>query len=210
MPSLLSADFANLQTSIETIPSADALHVDVMDYHFVPNLTIGLPVMEAIRRITDKVLDLHLMISDPDRWAPTYAEQGADSVTFHVEAADAPVRLARELRARGARAGMALKPATPIEPYAELLPELDLVLIMTVEPGFGGQKFLDLCLPKIERTRRSAGRDRWRHLAAGRRRRVGGDDRALCRGRGRLVRGRLSGVRGRRPGRDGGSAARAG
>ncbi len=153
MPSLLSADFANLQTSIETIPGADALHVDVMDYHFVPNLTIGLPVMEAIRRITDKVLDLHLMISDPDRWAPTYAEQGADSVTFHVEAAAAPVRLARELRSRGARAGMALKPATPIEPYADLLPELDLVLIMTVEPGFGGQQFLDLCLPKIERAR---------------------------------------------------------
>ena len=125
MPSLLSADFANLQTSIETIPSADALHVDVMDYHFVPNLTIGLPVMEAIRRITDQVLDLHLMIDDPDRWAPTYAEQGADSVTFHVEAASAPVRLARELRHQGARAGMALKPATPIEPYADLLPELD-------------------------------------------------------------------------------------
>jgi ribulose-phosphate 3-epimerase len=153
MPSLLSADFANLQTSIETIPSADALHVDVMDYHFVPNLTIGLPVMEAIRRITDKVLDLHLMISDPDRWAPTYAEQGADSVTFHVEAADAPVRLARELRARHARAGMALKPATPIEPYEALLPELDMLLIMTVEPGFGGQKFLDLCLPKIRTAR---------------------------------------------------------
>ncbi len=153
MPSLLSADFANLQTSIETIPSADALHVDVMDYHFVPNLTIGLPVMEAIRKVTDKVLDLHLMIADPDRWAPAYAEQGADSVTFHVEAAAAPVRLARELRHRGARAGMALKPATPIEPYADLLPELDLVLIMTVEPGFGGQSFLDLCLPKIERAR---------------------------------------------------------
>jgi ribulose-phosphate 3-epimerase len=170
MPSLLSADFANLQTSIETIPSADALHVDVMDYHFVPNLTIGLPVMEAIRGITDKVLDLHLMISDPDRWAPSYAEQGADSVTFHVEAADAPVRLARELRARHARAGMALTPATPLEPYAELLPELDLVLIMTVEPGFGGQTFLDLCLPKIERTRRlldETGGDIWLQVDGG-------------------------------------------
>ena len=110
------------------------------------------------------------MISDPDRWAPTYAEQGADSVTFHVEAADAPVRLARELRARGARAGMALKPATPIEPYAELLPELDLVLIMTVEPGFGGQKFLDLCLPKIERTRgllAETGGDIWLQVDGG-------------------------------------------
>ena len=170
MPSLLSADFANLQRSIETIPSADALHVDVMDYHFVPNLTIGLPVMEAIRQITDKLLDLHLMIEDPDRWAPTYAEQGAESVTFHIEAADAPVRLARELRSRGARAGMALKPATPIEPYADLLPELDLVLIMTVEPGFGGQSFLDLCLPKIERTRallERTGGDIWLQVDGG-------------------------------------------
>lgn len=170
MPSLLSADFANLQSSIEAIASADAVHVDVMDYHFVPNLTIGLPVMESIRAITDKLLDLHLMIAEPDRWAPSYAEQGADSVTFHVEAADAPVRLARELRARDARAGMALKPATPIEPYVDLLPELDLVLIMTVEPGFGGQPFLDLCLPKIERTRallERTGGDIWLQVDGG-------------------------------------------
>ncbi len=170
MPSLLSADFANLQTSIETIPSADALHVDVMDYHFVPNLTIGLPVLESLRKITDKLLDLHLMIEDPDRWAPTYAEQGAESVTFHVEAAHAPIRLARELRARGARAGMALKPATPIEPYADMLGELDMVLLMTVEPGFGGQKFLDLVLPKIRRTRElieSRGGEIWLQVDGG-------------------------------------------
>ncbi len=153
MPSLLSADFANLQNSIESIPGADALHVDVMDNHFVPNLTLGLPVVESIRRVTPAMLDLHLMIDDPDRWAPAYAEAGAESVTFHIEAAAAPVRLARELRRQQARAGMALKPATPIEPYADLLPEIDMVLIMTVEPGFGGQKFLDLCLPKIKRTR---------------------------------------------------------
>jgi ribulose-phosphate 3-epimerase len=153
MPSLLSADFANLQAAMEAIPSADALHVDVMDNHFVPNLTLGLPVVEAIRAATPAMLDVHLMIEDPDRWAPAYAEAGAESVTFHVEAAAAPVRLARELRARGARASMALKPATPIEPYADLLDELDMVLIMTVEPGFGGQKFLDLCLPKIRAAR---------------------------------------------------------
>src|SRR5919202_2499350 len=153
MPSLLSADFANLQSAIESVPSADALHVDVMDNHFVPNLTLGLPVVEAIRKVTPAMLDIHLMITDPDRWAPAYAEAGAESVTFHVEAAAAPVRLAREIRAQGARASMALKPATPIEPYADLLGELDMVLIMTVEPGFGGQKFLDLCLPKIRRTR---------------------------------------------------------
>lgn len=152
-PSLLSADFANLQRDIERVPSADALHVDVMDNHFVPNLTLGLPVVESIRAATDQPLDIHLMINDPDRWAPAYAEAGAESVTFHVEAASAPVRLARALRAAGARAAMALKPATAIEPYAELLPELDMVLIMTVEPGFGGQAFLDLCLPKIRRTR---------------------------------------------------------
>jgi ribulose-phosphate 3-epimerase len=170
MPSLLSADFANLQAAMESIPSADALHVDVMDNHFVPNLTLGLPVVEAIRAATPAMLDVHLMIEDPDRWAPAYAEAGAESVTFHVEAAAAPVRLARELRARGARASMALKPATPIEPYADLLTELDMVLVMTVEPGFGGQKFLDLCLPKIRRTRElldKVGGDVWLQIDGG-------------------------------------------
>lgn len=169
-PSLLSADFANLQRDIERIDSADGLHVDVMDYHFVPNLTIGLPVVEALRKVTPKLLDMHLMIEDPDRWAPAYAEAGAESVTFHIEAAKAPVRLAREIRNQGARASMALKPATPIEPYADLLPELDMVLIMTVEPGFGGQKFLDLCLPKIERTRallEPLGKDIWLQVDGG-------------------------------------------
>ncbi|GAB3927203.1 hypothetical protein GCM10027613_42570 [Microlunatus endophyticus] len=153
MPSILSADFANLQREIERVPGADALHIDVMDNHFVPNLTLGLPVVEAIRTITDKFLDIHLMIEDPDVWAPAYAEAGAESVTFHLEAAKAPVRLARELRSKGARVGMALKPATPVEPYAELLAEIDMILIMTVEPGFGGQKFLDLTLPKITKAR---------------------------------------------------------
>ena len=152
-PSILNADFANLAAEIARIPSADAVHVDVMDNHFVPNLTIGLPVVESLRRCTDQMLDIHLMIEDPDRWAPAYAEAGAESVTFHVEAAKAPVRLARELRRTGARASMALKPATPIEPYEDVLGELDMVLLMTVEPGFGGQKFLDLVLPKIRRTR---------------------------------------------------------
>ena len=170
MPSLLSADFANLQSAIESVPSSDALHVDVMDNHFVPNLTLGLPVVESIRQVTGQLLDIHLMIEDPDRWAPAYAEAGAESVTFHVEAAAAPVRLARELRLRGARASMALKPATPIEPYADLLPELDMVLIMTVEPGFGGQKFLDMCLPKIRRTRAlldQVGGDIWLQIDGG-------------------------------------------
>ena len=153
-PSILNADFADLRGEIARItPAADWVHVDVMDGHFVPNLTLGLPVVERLVAVSELPLDCHLMIDDPDRWAPAYAEAGAGSVTFHVEAARAPVRLARALRSAGARAGMALRPATPVEPYAELLGELDMLLLMTVEPGFGGQKFLDLVVPKIRRAR---------------------------------------------------------
>ncbi|MCW2783027.1 MAG: ribulose-phosphate 3-epimerase [Marmoricola sp.] len=152
-PSILNADLARLADEVARIPSADMVHVDVMDNHFVPNLTLGVPVFESLSKATDLPLDAHLMIEDADRWAPAYVEAGAASVTFHIEAVRAPVRLAREIRAKGARASMALKPATPIDPYEDLLPELDMLLVMTVEPGFGGQKFLDLCLPKIRRTR---------------------------------------------------------
>jgi len=169
-PSILSADFARLSDEAAAVSNADWLHADVMDNHFVPNLTLGLPVVESLAKATDMPLDCHLMIEDPDRWAPGYVEAGASSVTFHVEACRAPIRTAREIRAKGARAAMALRPATPIEPYEDLLSELDMILIMTVEPGFGGQKFLDVCVPKIRRTRQlldKHGLDLWIEIDGG-------------------------------------------
>src|ERR1700744_3800085 len=153
-PSILSADFARLAEEAKSVEEAAAwLHVDVMDNHFVPNLTIGLPVVQALLKHTALPIDCHLMIEDPDWHAPAYAEAGAGSVTIHAEAAKAPVRTLRAIRGAGARAGLGINPSTPVEPYADLLPELDMLLLMTVEPGFGGQKFLDLVLPKIRRAR---------------------------------------------------------
>ncbi len=153
-PSLLSADFARLADAAAAVHGADWLHVDVMDNHFVPNLTIGLPVVEALRAATDLPLDCHLMIDDPDRWAPGYAEAGARNVTVHAEAARDPVQLGRTLRAAGSLAGLALKPRTPLEPYLDLLAGYDTLLVMTVEPGFGGQEFRAEVLPKVREARR--------------------------------------------------------
>lgn len=152
-PSVLDSDLSLLANEVERISTADMVHLDVMDNHFVPNLTFGLPVVERLMARTSMPADVHLMIDDPDTWAPAYAEAGAASVTFHAEASRAPVRLARELRSQGARAALALRPATGIEPYLDLLPEFDMVLVMTVEPGFGGQSFIEGTLPKIRRTR---------------------------------------------------------
>ncbi|KTF04989.1 MULTISPECIES: ribulose-phosphate 3-epimerase [Trueperella] len=169
-PSILNCDFSDLRGELAKISNADWAHVDIMDNHFVPNLTMGVPIVESIVGVTPIPVDTHLMIEDPDRWAPAFAEAGAKSVTFHAEAAAAPLRLARELRAMGARAGLGLKPATPIEPYLDILDEFDMILIMTVEPGFGGQSFIESMMPKVARTREAvnkSGLDVWIQVDGG-------------------------------------------
>ncbi len=170
-PSILSADFARLADEAEAVSgAADWLHVDVMDYHFVPNLTLGLPVVQSLLKHTGLPLDCHLMIDDPDRWAPAYAEAGARNVTIHAEAAQSPVRTLRMIRSAGSRAGLGINPGTPVEPYEDLLPEIDMLLLMTVEPGFGGQPFLDLVMPKLRRARelvRRRGAEVWLQVDGG-------------------------------------------
>ena len=152
-PSILSADFCNLERDLKAISNADLVHVDVMDHHFVPNLTLGEPIVARICEVTDLPVDVHLMIEDPDRWAPEYAKLGAASVSFHMGATHAPVRLARQLREMGCKACFAVRPAEPVEPIFDILDEFDMILIMTVEPGFGGQKFLDNQMAKVRRLR---------------------------------------------------------
>ncbi|MDR2567217.1 MAG: ribulose-phosphate 3-epimerase [Bifidobacteriaceae bacterium] len=156
-PSILTADFANLERELERIASADWVHLDVMDGHFVPNLTIGLPVIRRIAQISPLPTDVHLMIANPDRFAAEYAAAGATSVTFHLEAAKAPVRLAREIRAQGAKAAVAVNPATPVAALENLVDELDMILIMSVEPGFGGQHFIERSLAKLAQARSLVG-----------------------------------------------------
>jgi len=157
-PSILSADFVNMQRDLERISGADLVHVDVMDNHFVPNLTFGPQMVERVQATSPLPLDVHLMIADADRWAPGYAELGAASVTFHLEAAREPVALARRLRDMGARAGVAVKPDTPVESLFEDLGEFDQILVMTVEPGFGGQSFRADMMPKLRLLKREAAR----------------------------------------------------
>ncbi|MDI1462279.1 ribulose-phosphate 3-epimerase [Catellatospora sp. KI3] len=156
-PSILAADFANLAAEARAVEgAADWLHVDVMDNHFVPNLTIGPAVVASLRAATEIPFDCHLMIEDPKRWAPAYAELGAYNVTFHAEACADPVALARDLRAAGSKAGLALDRDTPVEPYLELLPHFDTLLIMTIKAGFGGQRFIPELLDKVRLARRHA------------------------------------------------------
>jgi ribulose-phosphate 3-epimerase len=169
-PSILSADFVNLQRDLESISSADYVHVDVMDNHFVPNLTFGTQMVERIQAVSPIPLDVHLMITDVEKWAPNYAEIGAFSVTFHAEATQNPVQLARRLREIGARAGLAINPKTSINPYLDLLAEFDQILVMTVEPGFGGQKFIESVMPKLQQlndVRTKSGLDVWLQVDGG-------------------------------------------
>jgi ribulose-phosphate 3-epimerase len=179
-PSVLNADLSRLHAEVDSIADvADMIHLDVMDNHFVPNLTFGLPVIESLLKSSDIRADCHLMIDDPDRWAPPYAQAGAYSVTFHVEAARDPARVCADIRQAGARAGVAVKPGTDLTQIDALGDAVDMILVMTVEPGFGGQSFMTDMLEKVTRARLLADRadgDVWVQVDGG----VGADTIGRC------------------------------
>lgn len=154
-PSILSADFANLEKEVEAMKKAGAhlIHVDVMDGHFVPNISLGLPVLQSLRKKTDMLLDVHLMISDPKTYAPRFADAGADMIVFHVESDCDPQTVINLIKEKGKKCGISLKPNTPAQAVFPFLSQLDMVLVMTVEPGFGGQKFMEDMCPKIRAIR---------------------------------------------------------
>jgi ribulose-phosphate 3-epimerase len=157
-PSILSADFVNFERDFATIGNSDSIHVDVMDGHFVPNITFGLPMVQRMQQIAVKPLDVHLMIENVDTLAERYADTGVASVTFHVEASSEPVALARRIRATGAKAAIAVKPGTSLDSVLENLMEYDMVLVMTVEPGFGGQALIESTLEKVAKAREAIDR----------------------------------------------------
>lgn len=154
-PSILSADFANLEKEVEAMKKAGAhlIHVDVMDGHFVPNISLGLPVLQSLRKKTDMLLDVHLMISDPQTYAPRFADAGADMIVFHVESDCNPQTVINLIKEKGKKCGISLKPNTPAQAVFPFLSQLDMVLVMTVEPGFGGQKFMEDMCPKVRAIR---------------------------------------------------------
>ena len=161
-PSILSADFANLEFEIKRLKQngADWIHLDVMDGHFVPNLTIGAPVVKALNRVDDIPLDVHLMISEPEKYIDDFAKAGSDIITFHYEAAQDKIDdILQKIKSYGLKAGLSIKPATPVESIKEYINKFDLILVMTVEPGFGGQKFMEACADKIKEIRAAAQKD---------------------------------------------------
>ena len=157
-PSILSADFANLERDIKKVEAAGAdwLHIDVMDGHFVPNITIGVPVVQSIKKVASIPLDVHLMIENPDKFVEAFAKAGADIITFHYEAVDDVMYVVNLIKSFGVKAGLSIKPKTGVNEILEFLPELDLILVMTVEPGFGGQSFMHDCAQKITEIKQEA------------------------------------------------------
>jgi len=159
-----------MERDLQRISDADAVHVDVMDNHFVPNLTFGPQMVQRIQDVSPVPLDVHLMIENPERWAADYAKTGADCVTFHVEATAEPLSVIRAIHEAGSKAGISVKPGTPIEPFLELVGEVEQILVMTVEPGFGGQSFMADMMPKVTAVAEYAkerGLSPWIHVDGG-------------------------------------------